>query len=306
MTGHGSVLVVGAGLAGCTAAALLRDRYRVTVYECGHVGGLCRDDGGLQLGGPHAFHTDDEEVWAFVNRYAEFRPFAHSVSVLTEPWHFRDLPIRPGDDPAFRIYSEKAWGIPWEELPDSIRTRVPTVCTDGRAGYLGGNYLGQPAGGYSAMCRRMLDGCEVVVDGDRQAWRRAMHGVRHLVWCGDINDYSGGGLPWIGRRWVHVDGVDLAGATAVNYATHAIPALRAWHHGRINPYHCGHGVGFEFCGDTPCYPHPAQEHVARAAAIVAEASARGHILCGRMATYRYLDMDQTVRNVIDSIKDAGL
>jgi UDP-galactopyranose mutase len=40
--------------------------------------------------------------------------------------------------------------------------------------------------------------------------------------------------------------------------------------------------------------------------IVNQASKQGHILAGRMATYSYLDMDQTVRQTMDKIKEAGL
>ena len=96
----------------------------MTVIEKEHnAGGLCADYLSWQECGPHAFHTDDEEVWGFVQRLAAWRPFALRVHVQTDP-ALRELPYRRDDDPAFRIYSEKAWGLPFDELPASIRARA--------------------------------------------------------------------------------------------------------------------------------------------------------------------------------------
>jgi UDP-galactopyranose mutase len=31
----------------------------------------------LHVYGPHIFHTDDEKVWTYVNRYMEFKPYVN-------------------------------------------------------------------------------------------------------------------------------------------------------------------------------------------------------------------------------------
>ncbi|WP_269848200.1 UDP-galactopyranose/dTDP-fucopyranose mutase family protein [Enterobacter sp. ASE] len=82
-----SVSVVGAGLAGATAARLLAERgISVTVFEAReYVAGNCRDARCPQTGvrvhlyGPHIFHTANEAVWQFVNRFARFIPYHHRV-----------------------------------------------------------------------------------------------------------------------------------------------------------------------------------------------------------------------------------
>ena len=82
-----SVLIVGAGFSGAVIAHhLTREGYSVVVSdERVHVGGNChtyRDqDSGVMVHkyGPHIFHTDDGEVWDFVNRFATFKPYINRV-----------------------------------------------------------------------------------------------------------------------------------------------------------------------------------------------------------------------------------
>lgn len=77
------VLVVGAGLFGATVARTLLDAgKRVLVVEKReHVAGNCYDEreaGQLvnRYGG-HIFHTSDERIWAFVQRFGDWRPITH-------------------------------------------------------------------------------------------------------------------------------------------------------------------------------------------------------------------------------------
>ncbi len=85
------VLVVGAGLTGAALARILSDTgTRVTVIdERDHVAGNCfsRIDPATGImrheHGPHIFHTNSEEVWAFVNRFAEFKPYIQRTKVVS-------------------------------------------------------------------------------------------------------------------------------------------------------------------------------------------------------------------------------
>jgi len=81
------ITIVGAGLSGAVLARELAEGgYTVTVYEArDHVAGNCYTQRDAQTGvlvhryGPHIFHTDDDDVWAYMNRFGVFRPFAHRV-----------------------------------------------------------------------------------------------------------------------------------------------------------------------------------------------------------------------------------
>ena len=80
------IIIVGAGISGLTLA----ERYasigkRVLVIEKrDHIGGNCYDfvnDAGILVPkyGPHFFHTNNEEVWKYVNRFSEWIPYEHRV-----------------------------------------------------------------------------------------------------------------------------------------------------------------------------------------------------------------------------------
>lgn len=81
------LLVVGAGLSGAVLARQLAEHgYAVTVADSrAHLAGNCHtmrdpESGILEhLYGPHIFHTDNVEVWNYINRFGELVPYRHQV-----------------------------------------------------------------------------------------------------------------------------------------------------------------------------------------------------------------------------------
>lgn len=79
--------IAGAGFSGAVIARELAGAgHDVVVYEVrDHVAGNCfteRDDESgvlVHRYGPHIFHTADERVWEYINRYGEMMPFNHRV-----------------------------------------------------------------------------------------------------------------------------------------------------------------------------------------------------------------------------------
>ena len=82
-------LIIGAGLYGAVMARELTDRgRRVLVLEKrDHVAGTCftENNNGITVHkyGPHIFHTDNEEVWRYVNRFTAFRDFVNSPVTIS-------------------------------------------------------------------------------------------------------------------------------------------------------------------------------------------------------------------------------
>ena len=80
------ILIVGAGLAGSTAARVLAEKGRkvLIVEQHKHIAGHCYDyknQEGITVHkyGPHIFHTNNKKVWDFVNRFTEFNYYQHRV-----------------------------------------------------------------------------------------------------------------------------------------------------------------------------------------------------------------------------------
>lgn len=92
--------IAGAGFAGAVLARELAEsgRYRITVFdEREHVAGNChttRDKTGIMIHhyGPHIFNTSREDVWQYVNRWSEFKPYVNRVKAHTAKGVF-SLPI---------------------------------------------------------------------------------------------------------------------------------------------------------------------------------------------------------------------
>ena len=66
--------IVGCGLSGITAAIVLKEQgHQVEIFETrNHIGGNCYDTSvnnvTMHVYGPHMFHTNDDQVWQFLNR----------------------------------------------------------------------------------------------------------------------------------------------------------------------------------------------------------------------------------------------
>ena len=86
------VLCVGAGFSCAVIARELAEQGHVVtvIDQRSHVAGNCHtqrdDETGIMLHvyGPHIFHTDNQEVWDYVNKYGEFKPFVNRVKAVSK------------------------------------------------------------------------------------------------------------------------------------------------------------------------------------------------------------------------------
>lgn len=94
------IAIVGAGFTGAVLAQeLAKVGHNLSVFESrNHVAGNCysqRDEvAGIMVHkyGPHIFHTDNQEVWEYVNQYSEFIPYVNRVKTTSQGCVF-SLPI---------------------------------------------------------------------------------------------------------------------------------------------------------------------------------------------------------------------
>ncbi len=86
-------LIVGAGFSGCVLANQLASALDCSIDiwdERNHPGGNCHTERDAATGimvhqyGPHIFNTDKKDIWDFVNRFVEFRPYVHRVKAMSQ------------------------------------------------------------------------------------------------------------------------------------------------------------------------------------------------------------------------------
>ena len=82
------VKIIGAGIFGCSLARMFADNgFEVQVLEKrSHIGGNCFSyyEDGIEVHqyGSHIFHTSNEEVWKFVNKFTKFNNYQHHVVAM--------------------------------------------------------------------------------------------------------------------------------------------------------------------------------------------------------------------------------
>lgn len=104
-------IIVGAGVAGCTAARQLADKGKkvLIVEKKDHIAGNCydREDSHgvlIHVYGPHIFHTEKDEVYEFLSRFTEWYEFRHEVvawvngQYMPVPFNLHTLKKAYGED----------------------------------------------------------------------------------------------------------------------------------------------------------------------------------------------------------------
>ena len=86
------VIIVGAGLSGCVMAerfANIKNKKVLIVEKREHIGGNCYDyvdENGILINkyGAHLFHTNDEEVWEYINKFSKWVRWEHEVKCIVD------------------------------------------------------------------------------------------------------------------------------------------------------------------------------------------------------------------------------
>jgi UDP-galactopyranose mutase len=324
------VVVVGAGLAGVVAARLLTDAgHKVEIFETrGHVGGNCYDawqDGVLvHQYGPHCFHTDKPRVWEFMNRFTRFRETGFCVMANTRrgmiPIPFNDVSaeligdLTPEEirDLLFVDYSEKHWGVPWEQIPKSITGRVPKRRMGRDCRYHLDRWQGVPAEGFTKMFETMLEGIPVQLNCEDEEWRKVA--ADHVVFTGSIDDYYLRSLGVLGYR--SLDFRYSIEAKREHFQINECNNENSWTRSLDHSHWLGQQVELTVIGrEFPCewdgantrfYPKPFGGNPALFQRYwKASKSERNVTFVGRLATYKYLDMDDVVAQVMLQLGRAG-
>jgi UDP-galactopyranose mutase len=359
------ILVIGAGLSGATAARVLAESgFAVTVAEKRpHPGGHCHTRRDAATGimvhthGPHILHSDNPEVWSFLERFARLVPYRHTVRAVTGGRTYplpitlatlrqflgRDLTpeqakthlaavgrryLHPpanfeeqgrallGDalyEAFFDGYTRKQWGVAPSRLPASIMRRIPVRFSDD-LNYYHHARVAIPEHGYTAMIAAMLDHPAIAIRYGVTAGQADIAQHRHTVYTGPLDAWFGHAWGRLGYRTLDFEEFRGIGTfqdvAQVNYCDLSVPWTRIVEPKHFTPWERHTGTVYvretsRACerGDVPYYPLNLAGDAPLATRYLAAARAiPGVSFVGRLATYRYLDMDVCVAEALTAAR----
>jgi UDP-galactopyranose mutase len=209
----------------------------------------------------------------------------------------------------FRGYTRKQWGLDPSELDKSVTARVPTrLSHDDR--YFTDGFQAMPDRGYTEMFRNMLahPNIDVRLETDYRELRDAMP-ARKLIYTGPIDEYFDrchGPLPYRSLTFRHAtyDTETFQPVGVVNYPAEDVPYTRITEYKYLTGQrHEKTSVTYEYpCADgDPYYPVPRPENALLYRKYQALADETPDVVfAGRLATYRYYNMDQVVAQALST------
>jgi UDP-galactopyranose mutase len=211
----------------------------------------------------------------------------------------------------FQGYTRKQWGIDPSGLDKSVTARIPTrTNTDDR--YFGDKHQIMPKHGYTAMFNKMLDhpNIDVLLSTDYKDIVDEVD-AGHLVFTGPIDEYFDfrfGKLPYRSLRFEHkvLDQGRYQPVATVNYPDPQVPYTRITEYKHLTGQtHAKTSITYEYpsAEGDPYYPIPRAENQALFKKYEALAdSTPGVTFVGRLATYRYYNMDQVVGQALTAFR----
>lgn len=354
-------LIVGAGFAGSVLAERLANvlgKRVLIVDKRPHIGGNAYDrydDHGVLIHpyGPHIFHTNSEDIFEYLSRFTEWRPYQHRVlasvdgQLVPMPINLDTInklyglnltsfevekffesvaekkdEIKTSEDVVvskvgrelynkfFRGYTRKQWNLDPSELDASVTARVPTR-TNRDDRYFADKFQAMPRHGYTRMFERMLahPNIKIMLNTD---YRDIVDVIpwKHMVYSGPVDvffDHKYGKLPYRSLRFEHVNvpKEQFQAVGTVNYPNdYGYTRISEFKH--ITGQECATtSVVYEYpCAEgDPYYPVPQPQNAELYRKYEAEADATPNVtFVGRLATYRYYNMDQVVGQALTAFK----
>jgi UDP-galactopyranose mutase len=363
------IAIVGAGLSGSVIARELANKgVKVKVFDSrNHVAGNCYTERDKKTGilvhvyGPHIFHTNDEDVWSYVNKYAEFIPFVNRVKAIAKnsiyslpinlmtinqfygkvmtPHEAKlfisekgtneiELPITFEQQALkfigkelyqafFEGYTKKQWGISPKNLPAEILKRLP-VRFDYNDSYYNSKYQGLPKDGYTNMVQNILDHKNIKINLNTEFDRSDSRNFKHTFYSGPLDKWFNYSQGELGYRTLDFEKIyehgDFQGNPVINYCDEDIPWTRITEHKHFSPWESFNETILykersRACNknDIPYYPIRLINDKNTLSEYEKLVSKEYHVsFVGRLGTYRYLDMDVTIKEALKLVENVKI
>lgn len=219
-------------------------------------------------------------------------------------------------------YTEKQWGRACTELPAFIIKRLPVRFTFDN-NYFNDTYQGMPIGGYNKIIEGLLCGTETITETDFFAGRIRWEGVADkIVFTGKIDEFYGYKFGKLEYRTVRfetetLDMQNFQGNAVINYTSSSEPYTRIIEHKHFEPENPVYSqnktvISKEYStewkdGMEPFYPVNDEKNAALYQKYRALADSEKKVIFGgRLAEYRYYDMDDVIEKAMaDAEKELG-
>jgi UDP-galactopyranose mutase len=206
----------------------------------------------------------------------------------------------------FKNYTRKQWGLDPSELDASVTSRVPTR-TNRDDRYFTDTYQAMPLHGYTAMFEKMLDhpNIKVLLNCDFREIRKDIP-YREMIYTGPVDsffEYRYGKLPYRSLEFKHEthDIPVFQSAPVINYPNEQLYTRVTEFKYLTGQEHQKTSIVYEFpqAEGDPYYPVPRKENAELYARYKALADATPDVhFVGRLATYKYYNMDQIVAQAL--------
>ncbi|MEQ1769519.1 MAG: UDP-galactopyranose mutase [Devosia sp.] len=257
------------------------------------------------INGLYGLDLDEAGVAAFFERVREPRESLRTSEDVVLNSVGREL-----CDLFFRGYTRKQWGLDLSQLSAGVAARIP-VRTNDDDRYFTDTFQQMPRDGYTAMFRNMLDHKRISVEFGRDFAQEDRGLYDLIVYTGPVDayfDYRYGQLPYRSLRFdfEHLPGTEyFLPSSSVNFPNEH-------DYTRITEFKRMTGQGaagttivreYPQAEGDPYYPIPRPENEALYQRYKALAAAeKNTVFVGRLAQYRYYNMDQVVAAALTAME----
>jgi UDP-galactopyranose mutase len=205
----------------------------------------------------------------------------------------------------FKGYTEKQWGIDPKKLDVSVTARIP-VRYDYNENYFNEEFQAMPKEGYTEMFKKMLLSKNITLKLNTKYEKKYFDLAKKIIWTGRIDsffDFKYGKLPYRSLKFIFVNFFNkelIQEEGQINYPSKEVPYTRIVEikhvtHQKIN--------NTTLCLEVPSskgnpyYPIPNKKNYELYDLYLKESLKLKNIyFIGRLANYKYLNMDQCVEN----------
>lgn len=221
----------------------------------------------------------------------------------------------------FLHYTEKQWGTAPDKIAGAVTARVP-IAISRDDNYFADRFQAVPTGGYTALVKNILDHRNIklllntdfreiggVRDGGIELFGQKFNG--RVIFTGQLDelfDFKFGALPYrsVDMKFETVDAENFQAAATVNYPNN-FDFTRITEFKRIHPANSARTTilkeyprAYVAGENTPYYPIFTDEARAAHEKYLAEfRQIRNATAVGRLAEYRYYDMDDVVKRALE-------